>query len=72
MIRFICSALMDAAQSSTFWKTMMNQYEQVKRWAWGVADDQFVIRQAVLVEGIPLKDNILRILRLMEDHFYGR
>ena len=62
-------ALMDAAQSSTFWKTMMNQYEQVKRWAWGVADDQFVIRQAVLVEGIPLKDNILRILRLMEDHF---
>ena len=62
-------ATMDAAQSSTFWKTMLNQYEQVKRWAWGVADDQFVIRQAVLVEGIPVWKNILRILRLMEDHF---
>lgn len=60
---------MDAAQSTSFWKTMINQYEQVKRWAWGVADDQFVIRQAVLTDGIPWGDKALRILRLMEDHF---
>lgn len=60
---------MDAAQSTTFWKTCVNQYEQVKRWAWGVADDQFVIRQAVLIEGIPFWDKTLRVFRLMEDHF---
>lgn len=60
---------MDAAQSTTFWKTMFNQYEQVKRWAWGVADDQYVIRQTVLTEGLPFWEKILRVVRLMEDHF---
>lgn len=60
---------MDAAQSTTFWKTMANQYEQVKRWAWGVADDQYVIRQTVLTEGLPFWDKTLRVARLMEDHF---
>lgn len=60
---------MDAAQSTTFWKTMFNQYEQVKRWAWGVADDQYVIRQTVLTEGLPPGEKILRVARLMEDHF---
>ena len=60
---------MDAAQSTSFWKTMINQYEQVKRWAWGVSDVQFVIRQAILTEGVPFWDKILRVFRLIEDHF---
>lgn len=62
-------ALMDAAESSSYWKTMKNQYEQVKRWAWGAADDQYIIRQAILVKGIPFWDKTLRVLRIMEDHF---
>lgn len=62
-------ASMDAAESTSFWKTMVNQYEQVKRWAWGVSDDQFVIRQAFLTEGIPFWNKTMRVLRLVEDHF---
>lgn len=60
---------MDAAQSTTFWKTMVNQYEQVKRWAWGVSDDSYVIRNAVLIEGIPFWNRAFRLIRLVEDHF---
>lgn len=59
----------DAAQSSTFWGTMENQYEQIKRWAWGVSDDAYIIRQYVLAEGVPFFDKTIRVLKVIEDHF---
>src|SRR3989344_4291385 len=34
----------DAALSSSFLKTLKNQYEQIKRWAWGVSDDPWIIK----------------------------
>ena len=40
--------LVQAAQSTSFWKTMHNQYEQQKRWAWGVSDDPYVIKNYLL------------------------
>lgn len=59
----------DAAESTTFWKTIKNQYEQFKRWAWGVSDDPYVIKNYFLTSGIPFWDKTIRVLRLMEDHF---
>ncbi len=59
----------DAVQSTTFWKTMQNQYEQIKRWAWGVSDDAYIIRQYVLAEGLPFWDKTIRVLKVIEDHF---
>jgi len=59
----------DAAESTSFWKTMTNQYEQLKRWAWGVSDDAYIIRQWVLSEGIPFWDKTIRVLKVIEDHF---
>ncbi len=58
-----------AAVSSSFWKTMTNQYEQVKRWAWGVSDDPYLIKKWFTTPGIPFWDKTLRILKVLEDHF---
>ena len=59
----------DAAQSHNFWSTLINQYEQLKRWAWGVSDDAYIIRQYVLAEGIPFWDKTIRVIKVIEDHF---
>jgi len=59
----------DAAESTTFLKTLANQYEQFKRWAWGVSDDPYVLKNYFLSKKITFWDKTLRTLRLIEDHF---
>jgi hypothetical protein len=60
----------DAAESSGgFWSSMVNQYEQIKRWAWGVSDDAYIIRQWILAENTPFWDKTIRVLKTVEDHF---
>ena len=58
-----------AAVSTSFWKTMKNQYEQVKRWAWGVSDSPYLIKKWLAVPNIPFWDKTIRILKVIEDHF---
>lgn len=62
--------LADAAESHGFFKTMVNQYEQSKRWAWGVSDLPFVIRGAILHSEIPFTDRLRRVTRLLEHHIF--
>ena len=62
--------LVDAAESHGFWRTMVNQYEQSKRWAWGISDIPFVIRNIFIHNEIPLGDRIRRLLLLMEQHVF--
>lgn len=59
----------DAAQAHNFWSSMYNQYEQIKRWAWGVSDDAYVIKQWLLAEGVPFWDKTIRVIKTIEDHF---
>lgn len=59
----------DAAESTSYWKTMVNLYEQVKRWAWGTSDDQYIIRYAITTEGIPFWKKMSRVLHIVEVHF---
>lgn len=59
----------DAAEARGWWNSMKNQYEQIKRWAWGVSDDAYIIKQWLLVPGIPFFDKTVRILKVVEDHF---
>ncbi len=58
----------DAAQARGFWNTMSNQYEQIKRWAWGVSDDAYIIRQFILSEA-PFWQRLVRVFKVVEDHF---
>ncbi len=62
--------LVDAAESHGFLRTMINQYEQSKRWAWGVSDIPFVIRGIVLNSWIPLGDRVRRVVMLLEHHVF--
>lgn len=59
----------DAALSTSFWQTMKNQYQQVKRWAWGVSDDPYIIKKWFSVPGLPFWKKTIRVLKVIEDHF---
>jgi hypothetical protein len=59
----------DAACSKTFGKTMINQYEQVKRWAWGTSDDPWIISHWLKAKDIPFWDKTMRVIKVLEDHF---
>jgi cellulose synthase/poly-beta-1,6-N-acetylglucosamine synthase-like glycosyltransferase len=59
----------DAAQSTSFWKTLKNQYEQLKRWAWGVSDDSWIIKNYLLDTQIPFWDKTTRVGHVIWSHF---
>jgi cellulose synthase/poly-beta-1,6-N-acetylglucosamine synthase-like glycosyltransferase len=60
----------DAAESTSFLKTFINQYEQSKRWSWGVSDIPYVIRGMIIHSEIPVTDRIRRLIYLLEQHLF--
>lgn len=62
--------LLDSAESHGFWRTMINQYEQSKRWAWGVSDVPYVVQNAAIHKEIPLGDRLRRVFQLLEQHVF--
>ncbi|MFH0863586.1 MAG: glycosyltransferase family 2 protein [Candidatus Gottesmanbacteria bacterium] len=58
----------DAAESHGFWRTMVNQYEQNKRWAWGISDDPALVKNFFIHTEIPLWDRTIRLLTVLEQH----
>lgn len=61
--------LADAAQSTSFWKTLKNQYQQIQRWAWGVSDDPWIIKSYLLARDIPFWDKTTRLFQVIWSHF---
>jgi len=61
--------LADAAQSTSFFRTMRNQYEQAKRWAWGSSDDAYIIKQWLTNKTVPFWEKTMRSLHVLKDHF---
>lgn len=59
----------DMPETNSWWGTMINQYEQLKRWAWGVSDDAYIIKQFIINDDIPFADRFLRVMKVVEDHF---
>lgn len=59
----------DAAQSTSLWKTLKNQYQQVQRWAWGVSDDPWIIKNYFLTRNIPFWDKTTRLFQVIWAHF---
>lgn len=60
---------MDAAESIGFFRTFVNTYEQVKRWAWGASDDAYIIKRYLLDQKTPFWDKTIRVVKVLEDHF---
>lgn len=59
--------LADAAESIGHRATMKNQYEQVKRWAWGVSDDGWMIRSLFKVSKVT-PYMVYRVFHTVYDH----
>jgi cellulose synthase/poly-beta-1,6-N-acetylglucosamine synthase-like glycosyltransferase len=58
----------DAAESVTTWKTFVNEYEQKKRWAWGVSDLPLFVEMYLRDPKTSFVDKTLRVLRVVQDH----
>ena len=59
----------DAPQSTGFWKTINNQYQQYKRWAWGVSDDPWIIKHYFRSKDVPFVDKTMRLIHVVWSHF---
>jgi cellulose synthase/poly-beta-1,6-N-acetylglucosamine synthase-like glycosyltransferase len=59
---------MDAAQSYSYRKSLMNKYHQERRWSWGVADDATYIKWYLTVGGIPFWRKTMLVLNVIIDH----
>ncbi|MCX5693810.1 MAG: glycosyltransferase family 2 protein [Candidatus Omnitrophica bacterium] len=59
---------LDVAYSSNIWRTMVVQYKQKRRWAWGVENFPFVVKGFMANKNIPLINKIRRSFHLLESH----
>ncbi|MDD4899829.1 MAG: glycosyltransferase family 2 protein [Candidatus Omnitrophica bacterium] len=59
---------MDVAYSTNFFKTILLQYKQKRRWAWGVENFPFLVNGFLGEKDIPLFTKIRRSYHLLESH----
>ncbi|HNQ50005.1 MAG TPA: glycosyltransferase family 2 protein [Candidatus Omnitrophota bacterium] len=59
---------MDAAYSSSFFKTLWVQYKQKRRWAWGVENFAFLVSRLLKNRHIPAAVKMRRSFQLLESH----
>ncbi|MCL2110278.1 glycosyltransferase family 2 protein [Microgenomates group bacterium] len=58
----------DMPESKKKLATFKNQYEQLKRWAWGVSDDVYLVRKFFIHDEIPFWQKFIRVIKVLEDH----
>jgi len=58
----------DAVLAESYIKTFQAQFLQLRRWAWGATDIQFVVRNAITHTRIPWSDKLVKIMLLIESH----
>jgi hypothetical protein len=58
----------DAVRARSYWRSMAGQYLQARRWAWGVTDIPFVIRNAIEHTEISRWSRIWRVINLFGEH----
>jgi hypothetical protein len=58
----------DAVRARSYTRSLVTQYTQIRRWAWGVTDIPYVIHNALRHPEIPLRSRIWRIVNLFGEH----
>jgi hypothetical protein len=58
----------DAVRARSYPRSLVQQYTQIRRWAWGVTDIPFFIDNALNHHEIPLRERIARLFDLWIDH----
>ncbi len=59
---------LDAVLAENYFKTLKEQYLQLKRWTWGVIDIPFVLKNNLLDNDIPWWKKIIQTYRIFESH----
>jgi len=59
----------DAVLGYTYWQTIRNQYLQLRRWAWGVTDFPYVMKNFIKNKKIPFWQKSLETWRVFEAPF---
>ncbi len=59
----------DAVLAENYLRTFKVQYVQLRRWAWGISDFPYVVKNAIKNKRIPWSDKSVQIFRLFEGHF---
>lgn len=59
---------MDAALSSTYFKSLRNKYEQEKRWSWGASDNPLFIKWWLTVPNVPFFRKTIILYNALLDH----
>lgn len=61
--------VMDAPLSTTYFKSLMNKYNQERRWSWGVSDDYLFIKWWFTVPNVPFLRKTNMLYHVLLDHF---
>lgn len=59
---------MDAAQSTSYFKSLHNKYIQERRWAWGVSDNPLFIKWWLTIPEVPFIRKTVMIYHVLLDH----
>lgn len=61
--------LMDAPLSATYMKSLINKYNQERRWSWGVSDDPLFIKWWLTIPNVPFVRKTIMLWNILIDHF---
>lgn len=59
---------LDSAQSQSYKASLMNKYNQERRWAWGVSDDAVYLKWWLTVPGVPFIKKTFLVFFVVLDH----
>ena len=59
---------MDAAQSHSYKRSLMNKYHQERRWSWGIADDATYMKWYLTIPGVSFWKKTPLVMNVIIDH----
>jgi hypothetical protein len=60
---------LDAVLAGTYWKTIVNQYKQKRRWAYGIENFPLLARAFLANKKIPLRKKVKHLFTMLEGHW---
>jgi hypothetical protein len=69
MVALFIPIYQDCVLAETYYATFKNQYLQMRRWAWGISDFPFVIKEYIKHPEISLGEKFLQVFRFFSGHF---
>lgn len=61
---------LDAMLDKTYWQTLLGQYKQKRRWAWGVENFPYLVTNAFRDRMIPIWKKLLYAERMLEGFYF--